>query len=167
MIEHYELMSIFPGTKTDEEIKVEVDRIRQIIKDQGATIVKEDFWGKRKLAYEINHIHHGFYDVVDFDLDSSKLMGLDKVLGLDEAILRHQLVRRIVRTPEQIAKAEQLRQRLAARRQEAKEKETVAGLVDDAKVEQPSTTTESAEPLKPEEISEKLEEILDQDKISI
>lgn len=177
MVEHYELLYILPGTKTEEEIQPIVEQIHGIVNDHGATAVKTEFWGKRKLAYEIDHLRSGYYDLIQFDLDTSKFHDLEKTLGLNEYIIRHQMVRRRVLTPEQQAAITQLQERIAARRQATKDQEAAASIKADAdagmkpKTEPEatpvSTPAEPSEPVTQEQLDKKLEEILESDTIEV
>jgi len=164
MTGQYELLYILPGTKTEEEIKPLVERVHQLLVQHGATIVKTDFWGKRKLAYEIEHAHQGYYDLVEFDIVTTTLTGLEKELGLLEGVLRHQIVRRVVKTPEQLAAAQELRDRIAAKRQKTRDQETVSTM---AAATEPAPPVKPAEPMSSEQLEEKLEEILEKDSIDV
>lgn len=175
MTEHYDLLYILPGTKTDDEVKPMIDAVRAIVTEHGATDVKTDFWGKRKLAYEINGLRSGFYDLVQFDLETTKLQALDKVLGLNEHIVRHQVTRRKVLTPEQIAAETALRERIAARQQAVKDQEAAATikaesdasmLAAPAPVSTPAPAAPS-EPVTPEQLDKKLEELLENDTLNV
>lgn len=164
-MEHYELLYIIPGTQTEEEAQTSSQAIRQLVRDNGATSIKEDFWGKRRLAYEIDHVRQGYYDLIEFDLEQAKLAQLEHTIRLNEHVLRHQIVRRIVLTPEQQAEVQARRDRIAARRQAEKEKETVAAITAEA-----PTTAQPVEPqpaVSEKELEEKLEEILDEKKIDV
>lgn len=165
MIDHYEVLAIFPGTKTEEEVKPLVEQLQATLRTHGANITKTDFWGKRKLAYEINHFRHGFYLLVEFDLDSIKLNELDKALQLSDDVVRHQMIRRIIKSAAAMAKTEALRERIAAKRQEAKEKEAAA-MVSEA--DTPAVApVEPVAPVIKEKLAEKLEEILESDKVDV
>ncbi len=165
MLQHYELLYIVPGTKTEEEARIEIPKVHALLATQGATNVKSDFWGKRKLAYEIDRVRYGYYDAVEFDLDSLKLSALEANLRLAEAVLRHQVVRRKVLTAEQQTAAQQLRERIAARREAAKEKEA-AGMItqEEPAVKPPAVPTG---PVQKKQLEEKLEEILESDKVEL
>lgn len=167
MKQAYELLYILRGEATEEEAKSQAERVHQLLTQAGGTIGKQEFWGKRKLAYEIDHVRQGFYDLVEFDLDSEQLANLEQALRLDEHVLRYQVVRRIVKSPERIAAEERLRERIAAKRAATKEKEA-AGAVAAA---QPKPTPVAAEPEAPavtgEQLEEKLEEILDTNKLEV
>lgn len=166
MQQTYELLYIIPGTKAEDEVPAMTKQIHEILKSSGATIVKNDFWGKRKLAYEIDHIRYGYYDAVDFDMETTTLNVLEQALRLNPIVLRSQITKRKVLTPEQLAANAELRERIAAKREVAKEKEAATLM---AKPESGSTEPET-EPVAPvpveaKQLDEKLEEILGSDKV--
>jgi small subunit ribosomal protein S6 len=165
MIEHYELLYIIPGTKTDEEAKPLVEGIHQLMIKHGATMGKIDFWGKRKLAYEIDHIRQGFYDLIEFDIETEKLAAMEKDLRLNENVLRHQIVRRVVKSAAVIAREEALHQRIAAKRQAEKDRQSVATMTEQQTPV--STKVEDNGPVAPEQLDEKLKEILGSDKVEV
>ncbi len=167
MIQHYELLYIIPGTKAEDEVPAQTAQIHEFLKASGATIVKNDFWGKRKLAYEIDHVRYGYYDAVDFDMESTKLGVLENGLRLNIAILRSQITKRKVLTPEQLAAATGLRERIAAKREVAKEKEAAAMLKPEAPVAEPAVEPVAAEPVQAKQLDEKLEELLGSDKVEL
>lgn len=167
MTEHYELLAIFPGTQTDEEVLTSVQKLNELLVQHGAAITLHEFWGKRKLAYEIKHIRHGYYDLTEFDLETTKLQALDSALRLNETLLRHQVVRKIVKSPEVLAAEAALRERIAAKRQAVREKEQAVAVSADAPVPTPVDTTEPVAPVAKEKLEEKLEQILDSEKIDI
>jgi small subunit ribosomal protein S6 len=166
MVQHYELLYIIPGTKGEDEVQPLATAVHDLLKQHGATIVKNDFWGKRKLAYEINHIRYGYYEAIDFDIDTLKLAAFESAMRLNPNVLRHQVVIRKVLTAEQQAAATQLHERIAAKREAAKEKEAAAMIKTEAPapVEAPATP---AEPMTTKQLDEKLEEILDSEKVEL
>ena len=58
------------------------------------TIVNVDEWGKRRLAYEIDHKNEGYYVVVDFQSESEFPAELSRVMGITDGILRCMIVRK-------------------------------------------------------------------------
>lgn len=167
MVKHYELLYILPGNKTEEEAQVMVQAVRDLVKQQGGNIIKEDFWGKRKLAYEINHLSHGYYDLVMFNIESTKLQALENVIRLSEHVVRHQVTSFIIKSPEQLAAEERLRERIAARRQADKEKEVANAIVADNAPSMPVVEPVLAAPMDSAQLDKKLEEILDEDKLDV
>lgn len=166
MQQHYELLYIIPGTKAEDEVQPLVTAVHDLLTQQGGTIVKHDFWGKRKLAYEIKHIRYGYYEAIDFDFDTQKLGAFESAMRLNPNILRHQVIIRKVLTAEQQAAAAQLRERIAAKREAAKEKEAAAMLKTETPAEAPITPTPAA-PVTTKQLDEKLEEILESDKVEL
>lgn len=167
MIKHYELLYILAGNKTEEEAQSMTQAVRDVVKQQGGTIVKEDFWGKRKLAYEIDHLSHGYYDLILFQIESTKLQTLENTLRLNEHVVRHQVTSFIVKSPEQLAAEERLRERIAARRQADKEKEVASAIVADNTPAAPTAEPVVAEPMDSAQLDKKLEEILEEDKLDV
>jgi small subunit ribosomal protein S6 len=167
MQQHYELVYIIPGTKAEDEVPALTAQIHTLLTSNGATIVKNDFWGKRKLAYEINHIRYGYYDVVDFDMETTKLNILEQALRLNASVLRSQITKRTVLTPEQQAAATQLRERIAAKREVAKEKEAAAMITKpEGKTDEPVVAAAPA-PVETKQLDEKLEAMLESDKLEL
>ncbi|MDD5147716.1 MAG: 30S ribosomal protein S6 [Candidatus Daviesbacteria bacterium] len=59
-----------------------------------ASVVKEDLWGVRALAYPINKQTSGYYAHFEIQADPKDAKGLDKSLKVEEDILRYLLVRK-------------------------------------------------------------------------
>jgi small subunit ribosomal protein S6 len=57
--------------------------------------VRHDVWGRRRLAYEINHKGEGSYHLLNFDADPETLEELSRVLRITDGVMRHLAVRRI------------------------------------------------------------------------
>mgnify|MGYP005866306125 CR=1 FL=1 len=77
----------------DETRTALLDRIREIItKDQGV-VGKTDEWGKRRFAYEINHVNEGYYYVMYFKAEPKTLDEVTRVLKISDTVLRIMPVR--------------------------------------------------------------------------
>lgn len=57
-------------------------------------VIKEDLWGVRDLAYPIKKQTKGFYAHFEIEADPQIAKGLDKILKLEEDIIRYLLVRK-------------------------------------------------------------------------
>jgi small subunit ribosomal protein S6 len=53
-----------------------------------------DRWGKRKLAYEINHKTDGVYALIQFALEPEPLVELERTLSLADEVIRHKVIKR-------------------------------------------------------------------------
>lgn len=89
----YELMTIHRPELAEEDVRAHVGRVETFLKDRGADLSETDFWGKRRFAYEIDHIHEGFYTVLAFTSDGKGLDELERSLLLADEVIRHKVVR--------------------------------------------------------------------------
>ena len=53
-----------------------------------------DEWGKRRLAYEIDHKTEGYYVLVNFKSDADFPAELNRVMGITDGILRCMVIRK-------------------------------------------------------------------------
>ncbi len=88
----YELMVIIDAELDDEVIDATVKRIAGLLDQRGATVKREDRWGRRRFAYEINHKHEGYYVLWEF-VGGSDLDQLERALRLADETVRHKVVR--------------------------------------------------------------------------
>ncbi len=70
-------------------ISAEVDKF---LTDNGSTLLAQEMMGKKKLAYPISKTRNGFYVLETFNLEGSKLQGLDNKLRSMEPIIRYLIV---------------------------------------------------------------------------
>ena len=90
----YELLFIV-APSTDEETRANtMNRIQGVITSAEGSVDNVDEWGKRKLAYEINGLSDGDYTLIDFHTDPQSIAELDRVLRINDAVVRHMIVAR-------------------------------------------------------------------------
>nr|WP_286530413.1 30S ribosomal protein S6 [Duncaniella freteri] len=65
-----------------------VEKFEKVLTDNGASIVNEEIWGLRKLAYPIQKKSTGFYSFVEFDGDSTIVKKIETAFRRDERVLR-------------------------------------------------------------------------------
>jgi len=85
----YELMTIAKASLTDQGAKDLSTQVQELVKTFGGKIVKQDYWGKRKLAYEIKRNTDGYYDVLTLELDQEALEKFKNKLSLMPDLLRY------------------------------------------------------------------------------
>lgn len=91
----YELLYILDPAANDE-VRAGVNaRINTAIVEEGGVIDSVDDWGKRKLAYEIDHMAEGVYILVNFHADPTQIQELDRVLRINDAVKRHMITNRV------------------------------------------------------------------------
>ena len=90
----YELL-FFVAPSIDEESRAAVKkRIETTIAEGEGTVDNVDNWRKRKLAYEIDGLTDGDYTLIDFHADPANVAELDRVLRINDAVVRHMIVKR-------------------------------------------------------------------------
>ena len=90
----YELLFFVDPASTDEARAGAMKRIEVAIADEGGVIDSVENWGKRKLAFEVDHITEGDYTLINFHADPTQVTSLDRVLRINDAVKRHMIVRR-------------------------------------------------------------------------
>lgn len=89
----YELMTIHRPEIAEEDVRSLISDLETFLGDNGAKVTNTDHWGKRRFAYEINHMTEGFYTVVNFDAETDVVKELDRTLGISDQVVRHKVFR--------------------------------------------------------------------------
>ncbi len=79
---------------TEERQSEIVARAQEIVATGGGAWQSHEPWGRRKLAYEIDHKSEGSYHLFTFDSEPATLDELTRVLRITEGAMRHMAVRR-------------------------------------------------------------------------
>lgn len=95
----YEVMIILDPTLEESSIRAQVDRSTELIRAAGGTPGRIDQWGRRRLAYEIDHQREGYYILMEATAEPGALGALDRALHLSDEVLRH----KVIRLPDRIA----------------------------------------------------------------
>jgi small subunit ribosomal protein S6 len=78
----------------EEAKKALVERFNEILTSNGAEIIESKEWGKRRLAYEINDLREGFYQIVKVNAGSEAINEYTRLANINEDIIRHIAVRK-------------------------------------------------------------------------
>jgi small subunit ribosomal protein S6 len=89
----YELMTIYRPELAETDVRAEHSRVEDALKERGAEITTSDFWGKRRFAYEIKHVHEGYYTLLEFSSEPEAIELIDRALGLSDNVVRHKFIR--------------------------------------------------------------------------
>ena len=89
----YECAVIFAPTLAGDVLAGATKRYADIITAQGGEITEVNDWGKRSLAYEIKFHREGYYCFYRFKGGQAVLNELSRQLLIDEAVIRHMIVR--------------------------------------------------------------------------
>ena len=86
----YETVYIFASALEEAEVNERLERYHAIL--GGAEAVEVSHWGKRTLAYPIKSQPVGYYVLARFDATPEQLTEYQRVLRLDESLLRFLMV---------------------------------------------------------------------------
>ena len=95
----YEILLLLDPDLDDARQTEIVDRVRELVERDGGSWDLHDVWGRRKLAYEIDHKADGAYHLLQFTCSAATLDEVSRVLRIDDAVMRHMATRRIQGSP--------------------------------------------------------------------
>jgi small subunit ribosomal protein S6 len=90
----YEILLLLDPELAEERQAEVIARVRDLIEKGGGTFERHDVWGRRKLAYEIDHKSEGSYHLLSFSTSAETLDEIGRVLKIDDAVMRHMATRR-------------------------------------------------------------------------
>ncbi len=85
----YELMLVLRPDLADDKVQAALERTARAIAAGGGQIVKQAPWGRRRLAYPIDHHREGSYYVILFEAPPTAIAELERGLLISEEVLRH------------------------------------------------------------------------------
>ena len=89
MMRDYELGFILNPEVSEEQVRGILDRIGQIVANYNGQIVRVQQWGRRRLAYPIEHHRDGFYIFIDMILTPETVSELERNLKVSEIVMRY------------------------------------------------------------------------------
>ncbi len=94
----YEVMIIIDADLDEETIRSAVSGWLELIESHGAERGHVDYWGKRRLAYEIKRKAEGYYVVLQAKAEPKAMDELHRTLSLADEVIRH----KVLRIPEKV-----------------------------------------------------------------
>lgn len=90
-MKEYELtVLIHPDLEADLETPLK--KVRDIITSADGNIIREDNWGKKKLAYPIKREEFGVYVYMDVSLPADAPLKISNIFNITDEVLRYLLV---------------------------------------------------------------------------
>jgi len=120
----YETLFVVKPTLTEQEIASQVAKIKDILTREGAELIATDDMGMRRLAYVVEKQTRGYYTVLYYKAEGSKIAEIERNLKINEDIIKFLTVK--YATKKEIAQFEKM---VAATNKNAKapaSKETAA-----------------------------------------
>ena len=146
----YELGIIINPEVSEEQARAIVERVEQVATNHDGQVVRVNQWGRRRLAYPIEHHRDGLYVFIDMNLTPETVFELDRTLKVSEEVLRHLIKRR---DPKAVQKEREARAASEAAKAQApvgtgtgtEEQVTPAGFSEEAEEELPTPVGEESE----------------------
>jgi small subunit ribosomal protein S6 len=136
----YEATFIVNASLEDAQIESTVTHATETITRNGGEILAINRWGRKRLAYPIQKKNNGYYVNIDFVAPGSTISQLERILQLDENILRYLSI--------------QLDKRALKARQQTIASEPISAETAPAAVEAAPVVEEPKEPLFEDEVEE-------------
>ncbi|WP_288464744.1 30S ribosomal protein S6 [uncultured Bifidobacterium sp.] len=90
----YELMFIADPELDERGLKKLTEQYLELVTKEGGSVENTDIWGRRKLAYEIDGKTEGNYVVVNYTTTPEVSAELNRVLNLNESVVRTKILRK-------------------------------------------------------------------------
>ena len=88
----YELALVVSAKVEDEVRDAVVEKAKGYITRYNGTITEVEEWGKKKLAYEIQKMHEGFYYFIQFEADAQCPAEVERHVRIMDNVLRYLVV---------------------------------------------------------------------------
>ena len=90
----YEVIFILHPSLDEDAVKANIEKFKGVIENGGGTIENVDFWGKRKLAYEIAKVNDGYYTLMHFNANPELPKELDRIFRITDGVIRHIIIKK-------------------------------------------------------------------------
>ena len=107
----YETVFILTPVLSEEQAKEAVKVYEDFISKNGGKITHSEFWGLKKMAYQIQKKSTGFYALTEFENDGQLVQKLEVEFKRDERVIRFLTVKM---EKDHVAFAEKTRKQKAA-----------------------------------------------------
>ena len=90
----YELALVVNAKLEDEERAAVVEKAKGYITRYNGVITEVEEWGKKRLAYEIQHMREGFYYFIQFEAETTAPAEIERHMRIMDNVLRYLVVKK-------------------------------------------------------------------------
>ena len=90
----YELALVVTAKVEDDVRTATVEKAKEYIARYGGTVTEVEEWGKKRLAYEIQHMREGYYYFIQFEAGPECPEQLESHMRILDNVLRYLIVRK-------------------------------------------------------------------------
>src|SRR4051794_16427590 len=94
-VNDYEILLMLDPELAEERQTEIVTRTKELVEKGSGSWLSHDVWGRRRLAYEIDHKTDGTYHLLQFDAEPATLDEIGRVLRITDGVMRHMATRRV------------------------------------------------------------------------
>ena len=102
----YEILYIVRPDVEETDLPDVTKRVETLIQSLEGSIQNTNVWGKRRLAYEVDHLKEGHYVLTDFQIEPGRVPEMEATLKISDTVFRHLIVRKPVLKPAAATEAE-------------------------------------------------------------
>jgi small subunit ribosomal protein S6 len=93
-VNDYEILLMLDPEAPEERHDEIIARTRELVEKSNGKWLSHDPWGRRRLAFEIDHKTDGVYHLLQFDAEPATLDEITRVLKITDGVMRHMATRR-------------------------------------------------------------------------
>ena len=85
----YELALVVNAKVEDDVRTATVEKAKEYIARYGGTVTEVEDWGKKRLAYEIQHMREAYYYFIQFEADTTCPAEVERHVRIMENVVRY------------------------------------------------------------------------------
>jgi small subunit ribosomal protein S6 len=93
VLREYDFTVIVRGDLPESEASKALNQYENLMAVEGGEVLKKDDWGVKRLAYPIKKSYRGYYVNYDFVGQPSSVAEIERLMRIDDNILRYLVVR--------------------------------------------------------------------------
>lgn len=90
---HYEIVFMVHPDQS-EQVPAMIERYKALIENDGGKVHRLEDWGRRQLAYPIQHLAKAHYVLLNIECSAAVLAELESGFRFNDAVLRHLIIKR-------------------------------------------------------------------------
>ena len=90
----YELAVVVSAKVEDDVRLATVEKAKALVERFGGQVSEVEDWGKKRLAYEIQHMKEGFYYFIQFEADATCPAEVEKRIRIMDNVIRYLCIRK-------------------------------------------------------------------------
>ena len=84
----YETLFVVKPTLTEEEIKAQIEKMKEVLAKVDAELLASDDMGMRRLAYPVQKNERGYYTVLYYKANGEAIAEIERNLKINEEVIK-------------------------------------------------------------------------------